>query len=197
MKRNTKELILEKGAEIIQLKGFHHTGIQEILHAAEVPKGSFYFYFKSKEDFGLQLVDFYSRFFLNSADTFFKDNSCSYLQRLVKFFNNYQKHIEKSNYIVGCPIGNLAQELGDINILFRGKLNDVMSKMKDRIRAFLSHAQQHGELAQEININNIADFIFNSWEGALLRTKVTKNSEPLLVFNKMIFETLLSNHSAK
>lgn len=196
MKRNTKELILEKGAEIIQLKGFHHTGIQEILKAAQVPKGSFYFYFKSKEDFGLQLVEFYARFFLNSADTFFKDNSYGYLERLSNFFKFYQKHIEKGNYIIGCPIGNLAQELGDINILFRGKLNDMMIKMKDRIRSFLSHAQQHGEISQEININMTADFIFNSWEGALLRTKVTKNSEPLIIFNKLVFETILLNHSS-
>jgi len=165
------------------------------LHAAGVPKGSFYFYFKNKEDFGLQLVEYYAKFFINSADTFLKDNSCSYLQRLVNFFTFYQQHIEKSNYIVGCPVGNLAQELGDINILFRGKLNDVMLNMKDKIRAFLSHAQQHGELGQEMNINNVADFIFNSWEGALLRTKVTKNSEPLLIFNKMIFATLLLNHT--
>jgi TetR/AcrR family transcriptional repressor of nem operon len=49
MTRITKNRILEIGAEIIHLKGYHHTGIQEIIHAAGIPKGSFYHYFASKE----------------------------------------------------------------------------------------------------------------------------------------------------
>jgi TetR/AcrR family transcriptional repressor of nem operon len=57
MKQDAKERVLETGAAIVHRKGFHNTGIQEILKAAEIPKGSFYFYFDSKEDFGLQLVD--------------------------------------------------------------------------------------------------------------------------------------------
>ena len=43
----TKDKILRTGAEVIHLKGFNHTGLQEILSAAKVPKGSFYNYFKS------------------------------------------------------------------------------------------------------------------------------------------------------
>jgi len=55
MLANTRKRIIETGAAIIHRKGFNHTGIQEILNAAKVPKGSFYNYFKSKEDFGLQI----------------------------------------------------------------------------------------------------------------------------------------------
>jgi TetR/AcrR family transcriptional repressor of nem operon len=51
MKEDTKQRLLMTGAEIMHLKGFNHTGIQEILDKAGVPKGSFYNYFKSKEDF--------------------------------------------------------------------------------------------------------------------------------------------------
>jgi TetR/AcrR family transcriptional regulator, transcriptional repressor for nem operon len=61
---------LERGAEIIHLKGFNHTGVQEVLRAAGVPKGSFYNYFKNKEDFGLQVIDYFMEFFfkINLAD---------------------------------------------------------------------------------------------------------------------------------
>jgi len=54
---------LERGAEIIHLKGFNHTGVQEVLRAAGVPKGSFYNYFKNKEDFGLQVIDYFMECF--------------------------------------------------------------------------------------------------------------------------------------
>ena len=60
MRQNTRQKILEVGAEIIHLKGYNHTGLQEILQAAGVPKGSFYNYFKNKEDFGLQVIDFFT-----------------------------------------------------------------------------------------------------------------------------------------
>ena len=47
--KDTKNKLLQIGAKHIHLKGFNNTGLQEILKEANVPKGSFYFYFKSKE----------------------------------------------------------------------------------------------------------------------------------------------------
>jgi len=194
MKRNTKELILEKGSEIVRLKGFHHTGIQEILNSAGVPKGSFYFYFKNKEDFGLQLIDYYSNFFLGNADVFIKDENFTYLNRLRRLFDFFLNYFESTNYKGGCSIGNLAQELGDINVRFRVKLNDVFEKMKSKVESFLQNARNENELSNEVDITVASDFIINSWEGALLRTKVTKSSEPLRIFDKFIFDLYLLNN---
>ncbi len=59
-KISTRDKILEHAALIIHKKGFNNTGIQEILESAGVPKGSFYFYFRSKEDLGLALIDHYA-----------------------------------------------------------------------------------------------------------------------------------------
>ncbi len=60
-KHLTKEKILMTGADLVQHKGFKNTSIQDILKAAAIPKGSFYYYFDSKEDFGLQLIDYPTR----------------------------------------------------------------------------------------------------------------------------------------
>jgi len=54
---DTKNKLLQIGAKYIHLKGFNNAGLQEILKEANVPKGSFYFYFKSKEEFGLAIID--------------------------------------------------------------------------------------------------------------------------------------------
>ena len=62
-KDSAKDRILTHAAQIIHKKGFNNTGIQEILESAGVPKGSFYFYFKSKEDLGLALIDHYAERF--------------------------------------------------------------------------------------------------------------------------------------
>ena len=92
MKKNTKKKIIEKGAEIIHLKGFYHTGIKEILDATGVPKGSFYNYFKSKEDFGLQVIDYYVEQFSFLMETVMKDTSLSPIDKMRKvllFFIEY------------------------------------------------------------------------------------------------------------
>ena len=57
---NTREEIIRKGAELIHAQGFNATGLQQILQAVGIPKGSFYFYFKSKEDFGLEIIDYFN-----------------------------------------------------------------------------------------------------------------------------------------
>ena len=75
MLANTRERIIETGAAIIHCKGFNYTGIQEILNAAKVPKGSFYNYFKSKEDFGLQIIDYFLAHFTRIAQKTLEDAS--------------------------------------------------------------------------------------------------------------------------
>ena len=57
--KHSKGKILSAGAKLVWQKGFNDTGLQEILREAGVPKGSFYYYFDSKETFGLELIDVY------------------------------------------------------------------------------------------------------------------------------------------
>jgi TetR/AcrR family transcriptional repressor of nem operon len=183
--------ILEKGARIIHKKGFNHTGIQEILDAAGVPKGSFYHYFKSKEDFGLNLLEHYSGFFVKKADDLLHNNTIPPLKRLKTFFDDFLCFFEDNACELGCPIGNLAQEMGDLNPAFRKKLEEIFRMMVSTVENLLKAAQQRGELPKNMNTRETADFIINCWEGAILRMKVQKNSDALRLFDRMIFDGLL------
>ena len=80
--QQTKELLLAKGAEILHRKGFHDSGIQEVLEATGVPKGSFYYYFKSKEDFGLQVIDIYAGVIFQTLHSNMDDPEKPVLERL-------------------------------------------------------------------------------------------------------------------
>ena len=85
-RRETKAKILQQGAELVYRQGFNNTGIQEILESAGVPKGSFYFYFKSKEQFGLELIDYYMEFFRVMIGTHLRKSDSPPLERLRAFF---------------------------------------------------------------------------------------------------------------
>ncbi len=189
-KENTKSLLLEKGAEIILEKGFNNTGIQDILKAAQVPKGSFYYYFKSKEDFGLDLIDFYANNYTTMMEEYFKDPSTSPINRFKRYVDDWITYFDISNCKGGCPIGNMAQEMGDINESFRIKLKETFDRMKTHISECLREAQEKGEISESLDPDETADFIFDSLEGALLRMKVTKSTTPLKRFYKMISNIL-------
>jgi len=132
MKEDTKTRILERGAEIIHLKGFNHTGVQEVLRAAGVPKGSFYNYFKNKEDFGLQVIDYFMEFFSRLARETLGDLSVPPLGRIRNFLCWFIEFFKSKDFAYGCPIGNLAQEMGDLSPAFREKLKQGLDAMVDQ-----------------------------------------------------------------
>ena len=193
MKKDTKTHILEMGAQIVHQKGFNTTGIQEVLNAAAVPKGSFYFYFKSKEEFGLQLIDYFSDFLFSKMDELLNADNVAPLEKLWNYFEWFLVYFEQNNFTGGCPIGNLAQEMGDLNDSFREKLKPVFDKMKANIAQCLEEAQQKGDLSPALDIFNLSDFIVSSWQGALLQMKVMKNTAPVRNFERIVFNSLLKS----
>ncbi len=190
-KETTKFRILSEGARIVYQKGFNNTGLQEILKAADVPKGSFYFYFKSKEDFGLQLIDFYVQFIHSVAESQMSSEEDSPIQRLRNFFRYMRENSQEQGFKGGCPIGNLTQEMADEKEAFRIKVNQAFDGISSQIARCLGEARKLELISPSLDPKETADFILNSWEGALLRMKAENNVHPLLLFENMIFQGLL------
>ncbi len=183
----TKERILFEGAKIVHLKGYHATGLQEILKAAGVPKGSFYFYFKSKKDFGLQLIDYYTDGLVSRGTKFFERTDLSPLESLQENIRWIMHQSTKLGFKGGCPIGNLAQELGDTDEAFREKLNDAYKRLIRLHALYLEEAQKEGEISADLDVTEIAELVFSCYQGALIQMKVSRNTELV----KMIDRTIL------
>jgi TetR/AcrR family transcriptional regulator, transcriptional repressor for nem operon len=191
MRQNTRQKILEVGAEIIHLKGYNHTGLQEILQATGVPKGSFYNYFKSKEDFGLQVIDFFANLFASMAGEVIKEESLTPLQKIERMLDRFIDFFKSKDYAYGCPIGNLSQEMGDLSQAFRKKLRRAADEMVDIYRGLLEQARIAGEISADLDIKETAYFIVSSWHGALVRMKIEKGPRPLKNHKRFIFDHVL------
>ena len=189
---DAKSRILKAGAQIVYLKGFYDTGLAEVLEAAKVPKGSFYFYFKNKEDFGLQLIDYFADYLRAKADGLYRDESLPHIERIRRFFNLQAESFRKSDFKGGCPIGNLSLEMGDRNAKFRERLKQVFADMKKDLAARLEQAQKLGEIHETIDVEEVANFIISSWEGTLMQMKVSKSTVQHEIFDRIIFEGLLT-----
>jgi TetR/AcrR family transcriptional repressor of nem operon len=193
MKADAKTGLLRAGARVVHRKGFNDAGLQEILEEAQVPKGSFYFYFKSKEDFGLQLIDYFADFYLNRADEMSSTRGGTYLERLRRYLDWQGDYMEANGHQGGCPFGNLSQEMADRNDRFREKLQDVFSRLRDRIAQTLTAAQEAGEIDPALDPRETADCILSAWQGVLIQMKVAKNGYSRRAFYHMVFDRLLAS----
>jgi len=196
-KDDTRARLVAAGARLIHEKGFNHTGIQEILRASGVPKGSFYFYFETKEQFGLAVVDHFSQYMAARVDSHLSNAALPHVMRLKDFFDGMVEYFRNAGCSRGCPFGNLAQELADLNDAFRKKLNAVFDTMQAKIAECLQAAMDANEITCDLDPQEAAYFILNSWEGALMRMKTEKSPEPLIVFDKMVFGRLLGTPGEK
>ncbi|MBI4805744.1 MAG: TetR family transcriptional regulator C-terminal domain-containing protein [Desulfovibrio sp.] len=191
MRKDSRNTILEAAAPLIHSQGFHKTGLKEILDAAGVPKGSFYFYFKSKEEFGLALVDYLAQSMRQLSAPILQDKTVPPLERLSRFFTMLSQSLKAAGFERGCPIGNLAQEMSDLSPGMREHLKNAMAAFCKGTTAVLQEAMESGELSGNLDPAEAASFIFDAWEGALLRMKAEKSSAPLERFHSFIFNRLL------
>lgn len=183
----TREEIIRKGAELVHAQGFKATGIQQILQAVNIPKGSFYFYFKSKEDFGLEIIDYFNATVGSIFTRYLDDKKVPPMKRLENLFECFETLFKDSGYSLGCPIGNLSLELADTHERLRMHLEDVIEKLIGQIQSCLEDAQRDKSIPAALNAADTAHFIFYGFEGAVLHMKVVKNIKPFHAFRNYLF----------
>jgi TetR/AcrR family transcriptional regulator, transcriptional repressor for nem operon len=183
---NTREEIIRKGSELIHAQGFKATGLQQILQVAGIPKGSFYFYFKSKEDFGLEIIDYFNAIINGIFTRFLSDKKIVPLKRLEKLFDFFEAAFQKNDSALGCPIGNLSLELADTNERLRVHLAGVIEMLIAQIELCLQEAKRDKSLPASLNTANAARFIFHGFEGSVLHMKVVKSIEPFRAFRSYL-----------
>lgn len=171
--------LLRAGVAILTEKGFSAVGIDEILRAVGVPKGSFYHYFDSKEAFGLALVDAYAAYFARRLDRWFADTTRPPLQRLRDFIADARAGMARHDFRRGCLVGNLGQETGVLPEPFRARLAAVFADWQARTARCLEAARAAGEIAPGADCAALAAFFWIGWEGAVLRAKLERSPEAL------------------
>ncbi|WP_165395227.1 TetR/AcrR family transcriptional regulator [Flagellimonas allohymeniacidonis] len=177
MKEQTLKHILDVGMQLMLEKGYNKLGINEVLDTAEIPKGSFYYYFKSKEDFGLKVIQYYSANTLQFVKQHLEDKSKDPRARLIDFFEGMKPIYQEKAYKEGCLLGNCSLELSDQAESFRNLVSNELNQWQSAIEACITEGQKSGSIKSGETAKDLANFILNSWEGALLRMKASKNPE--------------------
>jgi len=186
-----REALVEEGLRLLLDGGFQATGVQEITSACGVPKGSFYNYFESKTEFGVEVLRAYaerSREQLHRALA----GPGRPIARLRALYEGWIEGMGECGFKGGCLVGNLTQEMADRDETFRTELETMHRAAQEAVAAVLREAREAGEIPADEDPDRLAAFLVNSWQGALLRMKATGSAGPLREFVHQVFERRLN-----
>ena len=188
---NTREQLLEAGLETLHKRGFNATGVQDIVDAAGVPKGSFYNHFASKDALGAEVVQLYAE---KSAERrrMLQDTAVAPLLRLRRYFEGLNALGVPSGYASGCLLGNFASEVSGQSPAIRDCLAMAFGDWTDAVAAVIAEAQQAGAVPRKLPASALATSLIDAWEGAVLRSKVTRSRAPLDTFLAVAFAKTLA-----
>ncbi|WP_299873210.1 TetR/AcrR family transcriptional regulator [uncultured Cocleimonas sp.] len=187
---DTREALIRCGMELLTEQGFNNTGLDQILKKVNVPKGSFYHYFENKEAYGYVVLEEYSQFFIHKLKKHLLNKELPALERLQAFIEDAIQGVERYDFKRGCLVGNLTLELGSSHEQFREKLNKAFNNWKSLIADCLELAKTEGTLAETADSDQLADFFWICWEGAVMRAKLTQNKQPMELFSQQFFKLL-------
>lgn len=184
----TRVALLEVGLRLFSKRGYNGTGVKEIVDAAQVPKGSFYNYFKSKEDFADKVIRHYAENLSIRWSRYLEEGPQDALGALRYCFERMIADYEKCEVKSGCLIGNLAAEISESSELCKTTLREVVSSWQEHISNSLGDAQKSGVVRTDISADILTDFFWSAWEGALLRMKIDNSTAPVRACISVMFD---------
>lgn len=192
---DTRAALVRVGLELLTEHGLAATGIDRVVKAAGVPKGSFYHYFASKDAFTLAVVEAYGAYFATKLARHLDDDTQPPLDRLRAFVTDARAGMIRFDFRRGCLVGNLGQDLdGDAEGL-RRRLDAVLSDWQRRVAACLRLAIAAGQVPAAADADAWAAFFWIGWEGAILRAKMMRGPAPLDLFAQTFFALIQGERS--
>jgi TetR/AcrR family transcriptional repressor of nem operon len=181
----TREKILQAAGALFHEFGYNGTSVQDIVRKAGVPKGSFYNYFKSKEELAIAASDVFYPYALAFLDL---QNTSSPVTRLRKYFQLTLKEMQRYEYVRGCLVGNFASEITNATPALKKRVTEHLDEATRRIAVVVSQAQEMGEINPEVSTMDLSRFILNSLYGAIFRSKTDRTERPMKLLQKFALD---------
>lgn len=175
---DVRQNILDAGQRIMAGKGFSAVGLNEILTAAEVPKGSFYHYFGSKDGFGEALLERYFEEYHANLDKTLGQPGLTMAQRLMNYLHHWQKTESVFDGQGRCLAAKLGAEVADLSEAMRLVLKRGTSGITDRLAKAIKAGVAEGSLAIRDNPDCVAQSLYQLWLGASVMAKIVRHTRP-------------------
>jgi TetR/AcrR family transcriptional regulator, transcriptional repressor for nem operon len=176
---DVRQHILKTAQLIMCGKGFSAVGLNEILQAAKVPKGSFYHYFESKEAFGEALLHAYFEDYMVLLEAILTRPGISVADRLMNYWTFWLDTQSNCDPKDKCLAVKLAAEVSDLSEPMRMTLEQGTDSVIARLAKSIEEGMAEGSLPQQPDAQGMAATLYQLWLGASLRAKITRDRAPL------------------
>lgn len=189
------DAIVDAGLRTFFRKGYIGSSVRDVTAAAGVPQGSFTNHFASKEQFAGEVLDSYFAHTRRVIGQTLGNRSLSPRARLVRYLDVITDRLADDGYERGCLIGDLSIEAPGHSENLRHRLQEIYREWVSVFEDCIREAQEIGEIPDRFAAADLATFLLNSWEGAILRMKVERDPAPLEIFRRIAFDTIFQERS--
>ncbi|SEJ80199.1 transcriptional regulator, TetR family [Propionispira arboris] len=183
---NKKLQIIEISAKLIHSKGYEKTSIQDILQAAQIGKGQFYYYFSSKQDLGIEVVDYCFEKWNQRVIKGILESEADPKAKIEKMLACAIDVHTKNGSKCGCFFGNLAVELSEHNEIFREKTNKVFESWIHHLEIVLDELMRQEKLPLSCDSHALAQSIVAMLEGGIMLMKNRQDIAALITVSNVV-----------
>ncbi|MFJ6806662.1 TetR/AcrR family transcriptional regulator [Streptomyces anulatus] len=176
---DTRRSILDTAQRIMARKGFSAVGINEVLTAAGVPKGSFYHFFGSKDAFGEAMIRAYFTDYLADMDRILAEPGQTSAERLTHYWQNWRETQSVDECQGKCLAVKLGAEVSDLSEAMRLALKEGTAAVVDRLERTISTGVEDGSLTIDASARDTAQALYDMWLGASVMVKIHRDIGPL------------------
>lgn len=173
-----RQRLVRSGQTLFSSRGYTSVGVSELCEHAGVRKGSFYYFFPSKSDLAVAVVESFWKDFDTDLSSVLTSNG-SPLKRLERFLDQIYVHhrdvCASTGFVRGCLLGNLALELSAVDDKVRDKLEGVFGRFAGRLEGTIAEGMDVGELPDG-DAELLAEQLVAYIEGMILLSKSQNNA---------------------
>lgn len=182
--------IIQAGEHLFRANGYHATGVQEILKASNISKGTFYNYFKSKEDFSLQVIQMYGEYMTGYITRALENEIFTPINRLKNMYLGLLAHAQKEGCSKGCLVYNFSYEVAGQNNAIASALNNQFNDWLDVIEKCIDESKKQKETKSTRSSRELAELIHTSFNGMFGRVKMMKSTKEMENSINILFELI-------
>jgi TetR/AcrR family transcriptional repressor of nem operon len=178
--QRNREKLVETAAALFHLRGFQPTSLDEVFERSGVCRSNFYYYFRSKEDLGLEVLGRQIEAFADRVIRgILEDVQLTPRERLARLFETVTTEMRKASYRGGCPFGNLAAEMSGAHPEFRARLSAFFERWQEAVERCLLEGVERGEFRGDLDLRGAAIALVGGIEGAVLLAKAHGHGTPI------------------
>ncbi len=183
--KNKRAHLIETGQEIIWSKGYDLCSVKDITNAAGLPKGSFYHYFESKEKFALEAMN---HFIEKNAEALPTEDGIASFEEII---DRRIASIIQINYTRECYMSVMCHAYSEQEDAFRQEVISALDASNKSMHELLHQLKKEALIREDLDIEELLEFIDFSWRGARLKARLLKSEQPLQLFKSYLSKYIL------